>query len=70
MFKGGVLGNDNREMEMTFVNGLFMLCYVLDIDGYDGTIGMVITVLKWTWNWDRSRGDGVIEIWWDERLME
>ena len=33
MFKGGVLGNDNREMEMTFVNGLFMLCYVLDIDG-------------------------------------
>ena len=37
MFKGGVLGNDNREMEMTFVNGLFMLGYVLDIDGYDGT---------------------------------
>ena len=38
--------------------GLFRLCYVLDIDGYDGTIGMVITVLKWTWNWDRSSGDG------------
>ena len=33
-------------------------------------IGMVITVLKWTWNWDRSSGDGVIEMWWDERLME
>ena len=37
MFNGGVLGNDNREMEMSFVNGLFMLCYVLDTDGYDGT---------------------------------
>ena len=42
MFKGGVLGNDNREMEMTFVNGLFRLCYVLDIDGYDGTTVLLV----------------------------
>ena len=41
MFKGGVLGNDNREMEMTFVNGLFMLCYVLDIDG------MMVRLYNW-----------------------
>ena len=47
MFKGGVLGNDNREMEMTFVNGLFMLCYVLDIDGYDGTIVQLVWLSRY-----------------------
>ena len=49
MFKGGVLGNDNREMEMTFVNGFIyvMLCYVLDIDGYDGTTVQLVWLSRY-----------------------